>query len=278
MEFSGLTLVTGPTATPISVADAKAHSRIGSAPTIDDSLLAGQIRAATSSCENRTMPRRAYMPQTWRMALTEFPKRPYIEIPKPPLVSIASFSYIDTTGNAFAMTQGYGNAVGNYLLDLEPEPGRIVLPFSGTWPNTILLPGSAILITFNCGYPAYSGTVTVDVNGLATSVSGSSFDPRLVGTWVTIGTAAPYSSGSFAVLSVIDSTHMQLVVQDPPPITLPTTGTTTWSGNAVPMPYRQGVLYLAAHMYENREPVVTGRGITSVEVSNTLDAILSTGE
>jgi uncharacterized phiE125 gp8 family phage protein len=292
MDFSGLTLVTAPTATPVSVADVKAHSRLGSDPTIDDSLLTGYIRAATSSCENRTTPRRAFMPQTWRLALSHFPGRGtghsgeldnyqrwnHISIPKPPLVSIVSFSYIDTNGNAFAMTQGYGSAVGNYLLDLEPEPGRIVLPFSGIWPTTILLPGSPILITFNCGYPAYSGVISIDVNGVATWVSGSTFDARLAGTWLTAGIAAPFQSGSFAVAAVIDATHMQLVVQDPPPITLPTVTSATWTGNAVPMPFRQGVLYLTAHMYENREPVVTGRGITSVEVSNTLDAILATGE
>jgi hypothetical protein len=79
------------------------------------------------------------------------------------------------------------------------------------------------------------------------------------------------------VASVIDPTHMQLVLPDPPPLDFPATGA-PWTGNAVPMSFRHGVLYLAAHMYENREPVVSGRGITSVEVSNTLDAILATGE
>jgi uncharacterized phiE125 gp8 family phage protein len=287
MDFSGLTLVTAPTATPVSVADVKAHTRLGAAPMIDDALLAGYISAATISCENRTNPRRAFMPQTWRLALSHFPGRGavdldhyqhwnHIAIPKPPLVSIVSFTYQDTNGNTYAMQQGYDNRVGNYLLDLEPEPGRIVLPFSGLWPTTILLPGSPILITYTCGYPAFSGVASIDPLGLATWVSGNNFSPRLVGTWVTIA-SGPYQSGSFAVAEVIDATHLHLLVQNPSPVDLPATGA-RWSGNAVPMPFRQGVLYLAAHMYENREPVVTGRGITSVEVSNTLDAILATGE
>ncbi len=233
------------------------------------------------------------MPQTWRMALSHFPGRTesngaghfgdirhyqewnHIAIPKPPLVSIASFTYADTNGNLFSMTQGYGSAVGNYLLDLEPEPGRIVLPFSGLWPTTILLPGSPILITFNCGYSSFSGVMNIDGNGLATYVSGSAFDARLVGTWITVTNA--FQVGSLNVAAMTDATHLQLVSPFPAPVDLPATAS-TWTGNAVPMPFRQGVLYLAAHMYENREPVVTGRGITSVEVSNTLDAILATGE
>ncbi len=41
------------------------------------------------------------------------------------------------------------------------------------------------------------------------------------------------------------------------------------------MPIRNAILYLAAHRYENREPVVTGRGITSVEIASTVDDLLA---
>ena len=158
--FTGLTLVTPAAADPVTLADAKAHARVDIG--LDDSLFAGYIHSATVDVEDRI--NRALMPQTWRMALREFPGRApglfdandaanylrwnHIKVPKPPLISIVSFTYTDTNGNIYTMTQGYGSQAGNYLLDLEPEPGRIVLPFSGIWPTAILLPGSPIKITY----------------------------------------------------------------------------------------------------------------------------------
>src|SRR6185369_13610156 len=132
--------------------------------------------------ENRC--KRAFMPQVWRLALEQFPGRSpvagyregslgeyyrwaSIELPMPPLISIVSFTYLDTQGNSNSMTQGYGNVVGNYILDTRPEPGRVRLPFAGIWPTTILLPGSPIEITYQCGYQSYSGTLSVDYAGIA---------------------------------------------------------------------------------------------------------------
>lgn len=275
--FTGLTLVTPPAAAPITIADAKAHSRISIG--LDDALLAGYISSATIDVQDRL--NRALMPQTWRMAMRNFPGRDparfdaadmanylrwnHIKIPRPPLVSIESFTYMDTSGITYPMTQGYGSQVGNYLLDLEPEPGRLVLPFSGIWPTTILLPGSPIKITFNCGYPAFSGTLNLTSDGGAVWASGTQFDPAMVGTWINV------AGQSFAVQAYTDATHVQLLI---PAGATQTTGTLAWSANAVPMPIRNAILYLAAHRYENREPVVTGRGITSVEIASTVDDLL----
>lgn len=286
-NFSGLTPVTPPSATPVSVADQKAHGRIFI--DLHDSLIAGYINMATSSCEDKCL--RAFMPQAWRLALEQWPGRSpavgyrestsvaeyykwsSIPLPKPPLVSIISFIYTDTTGATYNMTQGYGNQVGNYLLDTEPEPGCVRLPFSGIWPTTILLPGSPIKITYNCGYPAFSGTMAIDQDGACAWSSGSTFDLSLTGTWVNVqipGGAAV----SLNVLSISDAQHMQLLVPAYLDLGLPISAA-AWTGNAVPMPIRSAIMFMAEHLYENREPIVVGRSQTAIEIPGTVDAMLA---
>ena len=48
----------------------------------------------------------------------------------------------------------------------------------------------------------------------------------------------------------------------------------TWTANIVPMPIRHAILFLAAHAYETREPVITGRGEVAIEIPGTVDALL----
>ena len=298
-NFSGLTLVVPPSALPLSVADVRAHSRI--LQTAEDGLIAGYLASAVNSCEDKC--RRAFMPQTWRLTLNMWPGRKpgvgyyepsniaeywkynRIEIPKPPLVSIVSFTYMDTSGVSYDMVQSYLPAQGGYQPDFESEPGAVGLPFSGIWPTTILFPHSAIRITYECGYPAYSGFVNIDATGAVTWVSGDKFDSSLCGTWISVSSLVGGSppkflqSGSFNVLSVTDEETMQVVMPYPvaqtaPPIAFPLTDA-SWSGNAVPMPIRNAILYLTAHRYENREPVSVGRAITAIEIPETADALLA---
>jgi len=289
--FSGLTLVVPPAFDPISVADVKAHSRFFAGT--EDSLIAGYIAAATRDCEKIT--KRAFLPQTWRLALQHFPGRSYligyqqnfglreyykfskIPLPKPPLQSIVSFNYFDTTGALHTMQQGYSNTPsgGNYLLDTEPEPGELRLPFAGIWPTTILLPASPIQITYVCGYQSFTGTATVDANGVATLVSGT-FDPRLVGTWMTFNRqsfdVASYTPG---VGSPPSADQLQLVVSANGQATLPFSTPVVFRGSAVPSGIQMAILYLATHYFQNRIPIATGRGLISVEVQNTMDDLLA---
>lgn len=270
MDYSGLTLVTPPSAEPVTIADAKTHARVEN--DVEDAIIGGYITAARSSAE--MILRRALMPQTWRYALKNFPGRAYyglgykdlldassyakwnhIDIPLPPLVSIVSFTYTDSAGNVLNMTQGFGNQVGNYLLGLESEPGRVTLPFAGIWPTTVLLPESPILITYICGYPAFNGVVNVDVNGLATWVSGDKFDPGLAGTWVNVGGV------SLQCVTVISNTSMQLAAT-----TNPVASNAPYTGNLIPMPIRLAILELVAHYYENREAVAAGKASWLTEV------------
>lgn len=278
--FAGLTLVTPPVAEPVSVADAKAHSRIFTS--VDDNLVAGYISSARMKCEATCM--RAFLTQQWQYSLQHFPGRPlgvyreavtrdeyykwsYIKVPLPPLVSVDQFAYYDTLNNQYLMTVGYGNTVGNYFVDLSHEPGRICLPFAGIWPTTILLPSSPIQILFTAGWPFTAGVVNVDTFGNvspASSPPSFTFDPRMVGTWVTIGGI------SYNVLAYVSPSRIILAGAPSVAVT-----NAAFTGNVVPMPIRHAILFLAGHFYENREPVITGRGEVAIEIPDTVDEMLS---
>ena len=111
-------------------------------------------------------------------------------------------------------------------------------------------------------------------NPLASPPIGTFFDRRMTGSWITIGAdqnASPPGPGwgSYNVGTYISPTQLRLQV--PPPAAM--TGV-TYYGNCLPMALRMAILFLAAHFYETREPVVTGRGEVAVEIPGTLDDML----
>lgn len=271
--YAGLTPTIPPASEPVSVADAKAHSRISI--DADDGMVAGYITAARQYAEKAT--RRALLTQSWRLALRYWPgrgrwsdasdyyKKNFIELPRPPLQSITSFTYADVNGATAHMTASYNSAAGNYILDTESEPGRIYLPFSGLWPTTILAPGAPILITYRAGYASYGGTVSVDgATGLrVTWQSGDKFAPGLAGTFIQV------AGISSTVLTVTDDTHLILAQS------VGEQSGAAYAANIVPHGVKQAILFLAAHYYENRETVVVGRtSQIATQVPFTVDASL----
>jgi uncharacterized phiE125 gp8 family phage protein len=99
-------LKTPPTEEPITIDEAKAHIRQVDNDDEDD-LIAGLIVAARQYCETKT--NRAFVTQTWYWKADRFPCWQPIWLPRPPLVSITSVSYIDQTGatQTWAATTGY---------------------------------------------------------------------------------------------------------------------------------------------------------------------------
>ena len=295
-NFVGLNPVTPPALNCVSVADAKAHIRVFH--DADDSVIAGHLWTAMLACEDRT--KRAFMPQTWQLVLSQWPGRTpalgpeisqdpqaywrsnHFEVPKPPLVSVVSFQYFDTMYNPYNMTQvgppplpAPNTGPGNYILQTYSEPGEIQLPFAGIWPTTVLIPGAAIVLVYNCGFSAFAGQMDVDEDGVCTPAGSPSntFDPSIVGTWITITDQAG-NAGSYNIAGWSSPAQMQLQVQTPNPLTFPGSSY-SYTGNSVWMPIRQAILLIAAHYYENREPIVTGRNETAIEVPAMHDALLA---
>jgi uncharacterized phiE125 gp8 family phage protein len=121
-------LIVGPTAEPLTPADAKAHYRQDFAD--DDALVPTWITAARRKVEQDTG--RALMTQTWDLFLDGFPRtwRP-IELPWPPLQSVTGVYATDATG----VEQTVDPAI--YVVDTASEPARLGLVNGAIWPTDL---------------------------------------------------------------------------------------------------------------------------------------------
>jgi hypothetical protein len=177
--YAGLTLIAGPNTgspsqptEPLTLSDAKTHLRIPDAFTNDDQYISLLIQLARQECEAIT--HRAFINQTWQLALKNWPGRDYqnwptsltseidmyykynfIQLPlASPLQSVNVVQYMDSSGTIWYMQPAGFQVLPGYTYNVCPqfEPGRIVLPFSQIWPTDILMPGAPILIQYTCGY------------------------------------------------------------------------------------------------------------------------------
>lgn len=156
MDYN-LTLVTPPAIEPVSLVDAKAYLRIDSTnDLIEDAYVESLITVAREYCEN--FQNRAYITQTWEMALPGFSfsafdslngskRESIITIPKGKLQAIDSFTYKDTAGVVTTLTPEVDYNVSNRGI-----LGRVCPPFGKVFPLTILYPLDPVVIKFTCGY------------------------------------------------------------------------------------------------------------------------------
>lgn len=141
-----LTLVTKPTEEPVTLDEAKAHLRVES--TAEDALIQALIAAAREYAESVTG--RQLVTATWDLKLDAFPADgAAIELPKAPLRSITSVTYVDTAG----ATQTW--ASGKYVVDApsgpEALPGRLAPAYGESYPATRDTL-NAVTIRFEAGY------------------------------------------------------------------------------------------------------------------------------
>ena len=143
----GLTQTVAPSSRAVSLTDAKRHLRVDGN---DDDLAIGTlIDAATGRLEEETY--RQLVSATWRMRLDEWPCDPDdgILLPRAPLQSVTSISYVDLNG----VTQTVPTSV--YVVAPDREPGEIRLKYGQVWPFARNEP-NAITIDFIAGYGAAS--------------------------------------------------------------------------------------------------------------------------
>ncbi len=145
MSDGRLSLVTAPTVPPLDLDDVKTHLKVDVDD--DDELIVSWIQAARGHVE--TFTHRAVPLQTWDYALDCVPYDGVIWLPKPPVVSVTSLSYVDTAG----VTQTWASS--NYRTDLPTGPqagrGRITTAYAVPWPTVRSVTG-ALTVRFVCGY------------------------------------------------------------------------------------------------------------------------------
>ncbi len=123
----------------------------GGATSAEDTLLERLITAAREDCED--FQGRAYITRTYELWLDAWPEGDKIVIPMPPLQAVNSITYYDTAGDDYEMDEA------DYIVDIENEPGQIVLAYGKSWPSTTLQPVNGICIEFDAGYGAAAADV-----------------------------------------------------------------------------------------------------------------------
>ncbi len=139
-----LALVTAPAVEPVSAADVETFLHITSS---DDALLDDLITAVRLEIEAAV--KRALITQTWDLRLDAFPAGGEIVLPRPPLQSVTSVQYRDTTGALQTL------ATSQYSVDAPAGPlavaGRVLLGYGKSWPATYAVP-NAVTVRFVAGY------------------------------------------------------------------------------------------------------------------------------
>ena len=117
-------LVTGPTAEPVTVDDVKKQARISDSSS--DALLETYITTAREYAE--AYMGRGILTQTWKLLLDDWAN--IIDLPMAsPLQSVSYVKYYDMDNTQQTLATTY------YDTDLVSRPGRVVLKYDQSWPS-----------------------------------------------------------------------------------------------------------------------------------------------
>lgn len=121
---------------------------VNAATTAEDTDLSDLITDGRAYVEAVTG--RALLTQTWDYYLHEWPASNFITLPFGNLASVTSVSWKDTEGTETTLV-----VTTDYLVETNGNQcGRVVLPFSVSWPSGDLYPVTPIKIRFICGWTA----------------------------------------------------------------------------------------------------------------------------
>lgn len=121
----GSVLVQAPAIEPVSLAEAKAHLRVGHAD--EDALISSLITAARRVVEARTGL--CLMAQEWQCFRDGWPEDGVIELPLAPLNAVVELAVYGEDDQKAVIDPAH------YVADLAGRPGRIYLRGSRQWPR-----------------------------------------------------------------------------------------------------------------------------------------------
>lgn len=177
-----LTMVTAPTARPLTEAEALDHVRVS--PDGDIAHVMRLVSAVTSMFEVETG--RQLMQATYRLRLDGFPRHRMmpIELPKPPLSSVTSVTFVDDAGdiqtwdNSLYMTDSFAGEAALPGI-VYPRPG-VEYPIATSVPD-------AVIVEFVAGY-ATAADVPDGIKATLLLMLGDLYENReaqITGTMVT---------------------------------------------------------------------------------------------
>jgi uncharacterized phiE125 gp8 family phage protein len=137
-------LVTAPSLTMVSLAEAKAHCKVDFSD--DDALITSLIQAATSYLDGYSgVLGRALLPQTWRQDYDGF--YDVMRLPVGPVQSVTSVIYQDVSGGDQTLN------ASQYVLLTDDYGAYVQLSATGVWPN-VGTRADAVRITYLAGSAA----------------------------------------------------------------------------------------------------------------------------
>lgn len=147
--------LTPPAAEPVTLAEAKAHLRVED--TAEDSYITALIATARVAAESFTA--RAFLTQSWRLQRDAWPSdpcRPWIDLPRPPVLGVTEVRVRSADGDATVWDSAL------YSVDLAAAPGRLYRRPGVLWP---LLGRSlaGIEIDYDAGYGAAASDVPAPI-------------------------------------------------------------------------------------------------------------------
>ena len=138
-----LTIFSAPAVEPLTLQETKDHLRVDTSD--DDALISALITAARQNIADLDGHLgRCLITQTLDWHLDGFPSNA-LSVPRPPLQSVTSISYVDENGAA----QTWGAT--KYTVDVKSHPGRIVPAYGESYPSTRDVP-NAVAVRFVAGY------------------------------------------------------------------------------------------------------------------------------
>lgn len=133
---------------PVTLAEAKRYLRwIGTGDATLDASEEADIEALITAGRQMAelWTERSIPAQVLQLRIRCFPCREFIQLPRSPVRTIDSITYVDADGD----TQTW--AAENYVLSREHEPVRLYRAYDVDWPDTRDQP-NAIVITYSAGY------------------------------------------------------------------------------------------------------------------------------
>lgn len=147
MSHRSLSLVTAPTVEPLLLSEVKNHLRLSHDTHAEDAQLWISMRVAREYLEGKYgIVGVVLATQTWDLLLDCFPSGDQITVPLYPIQEVTFLRYTDS-GNVVTTW-----AATNYTVDLDSEPGRIVLTYQNSWPSFTAAPMNPIRLRFVAGY------------------------------------------------------------------------------------------------------------------------------
>lgn len=189
MRYS-LHVQTAPAAEPLTTVEAKTHLQVEVDFTESDALIDSYVKAAREWYED--VAGRALITQTLALRLDGFPgsaadprdgecgiDRHAIRLPRCPVASVTSVSYVDTAGATQVLA-----ANTDYVVDIYGLEPRIVPAYGTVWPEARAQPNS-VTVVHVAGYGASGAYVPESIRSLLRLLVAHQFElrePVVVGT------------------------------------------------------------------------------------------------